>query len=379
MITIIVAFSCLLAIAPAALFLRNVLLYRPLPAQIAAPVSCSVLVPARNEEKNIADALRSILRSRDIDLEVIVLDDGSSDRTAEIVREFAATDNRVRLEEGRPLPNGWCGKNFACYQLARLARYPLLFFLDADVRVARTDSLNRLAAFVQESRASLVSGVPQQVTVGTMEKLIVPLIHFVLLGFLPMKRMRANTDPRFAAACGQIIAVRHDAYQDAGGHAAIAASLHDGLMLARRFRVRGCKTDLFDATNTFSCRMYRSAVDVWAGFLKNAQEGLAAPRLVVPATVILLFGQVFPICFLFLTTSFTDHMLAWIATVAVFVPRLIGVVRFRQSFPGTVLHPLGIALLVAIQCVGFVSSLVGWRTKWKGRICLPAQATKGSF
>jgi hypothetical protein len=379
MITIMVALSCLLAIVPAGLFLRNLFLYRPLPARTAARASCSVLIPARNEENNIANALRSILRSRDINLEVIVLDDGSNDRTTEIVRAFAATDKRVRVEEGRPLPNGWCGKNFACHQLARLARYPLLVFLDADVRVTRRDSLSRLAAFVKESSASLVSGVPRQVTVGIMEKLIVPLIHFVLLGFLPVKRMRVNTDPRFAAACGQIIAVRHNAYRAAGGHAAIAASLHDGFMLARRFRFSGCKTDLFDATNTFSCRMYHSAGEVWTGFLKNAREGLGAPRLILPATVILLFGQVLPICFLFLAASFMDSMLAWIATVAIFLPRLIGVVRFRQSFLGAVLHPLGIVLLVAIQCVGFVSALAGRRAVWKGRICLPAQATKSSF
>jgi hypothetical protein len=372
--TIIVGFSCLLAIIPAALFVRNLFLYRPLPARTGAQASCSVLIPARNEAKNIAIALRSILRSREIDLEVIVLDDGSSDRTAHIVRAFAATDKRVRLEEGRPLLNGWCGKNFACHQLARLARYPLLVFLDADVRVTRRDSLNRLAAFVKESGASLVSGVPQQVTVGVMEKLIVPLIHFVLLGFLPIKQMRNNSDPRFAAACGQIVAVRRDAYRASGGHAAIAGTLQDGLMLARLFRSMSLKTDLFDATNTFSCRMYHNASEVRAGFLKNAGEGLGAPRLILPATVILLFGQVLPIYFVFLSTSFMASVLAWIATAALFLPRLIGVVRFRQSFLGAILHPVGIALLLTIQCAGFVRALAGRRAVWKGRICLPVHS-----
>ncbi len=377
--TIVVGFSCLLALVPTALFLRNLFLYRSLPARTAERASCSVLVPARNEERNIDFALRSILRSREIDLEVIVLDDNSSDRTAQIVRGFAATDKRVRLENGRTLPDGWSGKNFACHQLADLARCPLLVFLDADVRVTRRDSLSRLAAFVNESGASLVSGVPRQVTVGIMEKLIVPLIHFVLLGFLPMKRMRADTDPRFAAACGQIIAVRRDAYRITGGHAAIASSFHDGLMLARRFRAFHYKTDLFDATNTFSCRMYHSAAEVWAGFSKNVSEGLGTPRIILPATVILLFGQVLPIYFLLLAASFTGCELAWIATAAVFVPRLIGVGRFRQSFLGALLHPLGIVLLVAIQCIGFVSALAGRRAVWKGRICLPAPATKTSF
>ena len=153
---------------------------------------CSVLIPARNEEANIGAALRSVLQSEGIDFEVIVLDDGSSDRTAEIVREIADGDARVRLESAQPLPAGWCGKNFACHQLAALARHPLLIFLDADVRVLRSDSLARLAHFVEQSGAALVSGVPREETRGLMEKLIVPLIHFVLLGFLPMRRMRTE-------------------------------------------------------------------------------------------------------------------------------------------------------------------------------------------
>jgi glycosyltransferase involved in cell wall biosynthesis len=375
MITIILAVSCFFAVVPAGLFLRNLFLYRPLPASTASRASCSVLLPARNEEKNIAAALRSVLRTREIDLEVIVLDDGSSDRTAEIVRAFAKTDKRLRLEHGRPLPDGWCGKNFACHQLADLARYPLLIFLDADIRVARRDSLSRLAAFVQESGVGLVSGVPRQITVGIMEKLIVPLIHFVLLGFLPVKQMRGNNDPKFAAACGQIVAVRRDAYRASGGHAAIMGSLHDGLMLARLFRSCGYKTDLFDATNTFTCRMYRRAGEVWMGFVKNAREGLGSPRLIFPATVILLFGQVLPVFFFISAASSMDRVLAGIGTGAVFLPRLISMVRFRQSFLGALTHPLGVAVLIAIQWAGFVSGLARRGTVWKGRTCLFAEAT----
>ena len=142
----------------------------------------------------------------------------------------------MRLESAQPLPAGWCGKNFACHQLAALARHPLLIFLDADVRVLRSDSLARLARFMAQSRAALVSGVPREETRGLMEKLIVPLIHFVLLGFLPLRRMRTSTDPRFAAACGQILAVRRIDYERAGGHAAVADRLHDAVALARTMR-----------------------------------------------------------------------------------------------------------------------------------------------
>lgn len=360
--------GCLLALIPAALFLRNLALYSPLPRAGAARARCSVLIPARNEEAHIAAALRSVLLSDGIEMDLIVLDDGSTDRTAEIVREIAAADPRVRIETAQPLPAGWCGKNFACQQLATLARHPLLVFMDADVRVSRPDSLARLAQFMEESGAALASGVPREETGSLLEKLIIPLIHFVLLGFLPLRRMRAGTDPRFAAACGQILAVRRDAYESTGGHAAVADRIHDAVALTRSFRAQGRATDLFDATDTFHCRMYRSAPEVWHGFAKNAHEGLGSPRLIVPATLLLLGGQVLPPLLL----GFAPSPLALIATAAAFLPRLIAVVRFRQSLLGALLHPIGIAALVAIQWSAFLRRRPA---VWKGRSYSPIHAT----
>src|SRR6476620_12246143 len=142
--------SCILALVPMLLFLRNLRLYRLLPRAHSLGRKWAVLIPARNEEANIGASLRSVLDSDGVEIEVIVLDDHSTDRTAGIVRAIAQTDPRVRLETAPPLPAGWFGKNFACHRLAGLARHPLLLFLDADVRVSRPDSLARLAAFVEQ-------------------------------------------------------------------------------------------------------------------------------------------------------------------------------------------------------------------------------------
>lgn len=370
MITWIAAASCLLALIPALLFLRNLALYAPLPQSGSASPKCSVLIPARNEEANIAAALNSILQSEGVELEVIILDDGSTDHTADIVHKFTA-DPRVRLETAEPLRLGWCGKNFACHQLAALAKHPLLVFMDADVRVSRPDSLARLAAFMDQSRAALVSGVPHEETRGLTEKLIIPLIHFVLLGFLPLERMRKSSDPRFAAACGQILAVRREAYDPVGGHTTIANRIHDAVALTRTFRAHGFATDLFDATDTFHCRMYRRASEVWHGFAKNAHEGLGSPQLIVPTTLLLLAGQVLPLVLLAFAVSPLAFTFSLIGTLAAFLPRIIASVRFHQSVLSAVLHPFGICALVAIQWFAFFRSLRKRPATWKGREYLP--------
>ncbi len=371
MITALSITAFILAIVPAGLFLRNLALYRSLPSADGVFRKCSVLIPARNEEANIEAALRSVLASEGVEFEVVVLDDGSTDRTAEITREFARRDARARLEVAPPLPPGWCGKNHACQQLAALARYPLLVFMDADARMSRSDSLARLAHFMAMSEAALASGVPREETRGFMERLIIPLIHFVLLGFLPIERMRRSTDPRFAAACGQILAVQRDVYERAGGHAAVADRIHDGVALTRNFRARGFRTDLFDATDTFGCRMYRSAAEVLHGFAKNAHEGLASRQLIIPSTVLLLGGQVLPLALVLFAPSF----LAALALGAAYLPRLVGIRRFDQSLIGAVLHPLGVCVLIAIQWFAFIRSLRRRPAVWKGRAYPVIQTT----
>ena len=96
--------------------------------------------------------------------------------------------------------------------------------------------------------------------------------------------MRRSRHPAYGAGCGQLFLARREAYETAGGHAAIRATLHDGVKLPRAFRAAGLRTDLFDATDVASCRMYRNAGEVWRGLAKNATEGLAAPGKIVPAT-----------------------------------------------------------------------------------------------
>lgn len=362
------------ALIPALLFWRNLGRYAPPPAPAGRP-AVSVLIPARNEESSIRGAVEAALASRGVDLEVVVLDDHSEDRTAEIVLEIASRDPRARLEAAPPLPAGWCGKQHACAALAGLARHPLLLFVDADVRLA-PDGAARAAAFLAGSGAGLVSGVPRQETATFLERLLLPLIHFILLGFLPMGLMRRRfRAPAFGAGCGQLFLARRDAYGQAGGHAAIRASLHDGLTLPRAFRQAGIATDLFDATAVASCRMYRSAGEVWRGLSKNATEGIAAPGRIVPFTLLLGAGQVAPPALLLLALFGglpADVLLpAALGSLAGWLPRLAAARRFRQPLDGALLHPAAILVFLALQWLALGRRLLGRPAGWKGRSYRP--------
>ena len=192
------------------------------------------------------------------------------------------------------------------------------------------------------------------------------MIHFVLLGFLPLARMRASRHPAYATGCGQLIVVNAEAYRASGGHSAMRARIHDGLALPKIFRTAGYRTDLFDATDVATCRMYRSDRAVWRGLAKNVHEGLGSPGLIGPATLVLGLGQIAP--FLLLAAhSRAIFLLALTASFSALALRLIAARRFQQPLAAIVLHPFAIAALVGIQWWGLVRYLFGRPPEWKGR------------
>ena len=368
-----------LAALPALLTVANLRLFRPPPEPPAGgplpPVS--VLVPARNEERAIGRLMGDVLASEGVDLELVVLDDSSDDRTAEIVAAVADRDPRVRLVRGGPLPAGWCGKQHACWQLARAARHDTWVFLDVDVVPAR-DAVARSVAFLESGGAGLASGFPRQETGSFLEWLLLPLIHFVLLGYLPLARARQDNTPSLAAGCGQLFVTRRADYERAGGHAAIRASLHDGVKLPRAYRRAERVTDIFDATEIASCRMYSRSLDVWRGLSKNATEGVGSAATIVPFTILLGGGAVLPPLFAGwgLATGFagwpTGAAAVTLAAAALaYVPRILDAVRFRQSITSALVHPLGVAVFLAIQWVALVRKTLGLKTAWRGRSLAP--------
>jgi glycosyltransferase involved in cell wall biosynthesis len=372
------------AFQPLVLSVVNMRRYRraPLLAEVAAETRAlrvAVCIPARNEKANIEACVRSVLASQGVDVRAYVYDDESTDGTGEIVARLAAEDPRVVVVPRRPLPAGWNGKQHACFRMAEhgLGFDPDLewfLFTDADVRL-EPDAVARALGFALRSKSALVSTVPREITGTIGEMLLVPLIHFVLMSYLPIGRMRSTLDPAASAACGQFILVSRAAYRAAGtganyGHAGFKDSMHDGVKFPRAVRRAGLRTDLYDGTESVSCRMYRGFGETWRGFAKNAYEGLGSLGLLVFITVYHALGQVLPWIVLVLaalTAQWSSGAgLASGAILCALVGRALLAARFRQSWWNIPLHLASILMLSAVQWRSLWLHRTGKRS-WKGR------------
>ncbi len=230
--------------------------------------------------------------------------------------------------------------------------------------------LRRLVDYQQSSQVALLSAFPHQETGTVLEKWLVPMMHVILLGYLPLRRMRENDDAAFAAGCGQLFMTTREAYHAAGTHEAIKQSRHDGLKLPRAYRMAGLKTDVVDGTDLASCRMYDSARQVIQGLLKNAHEGIANARLIVPFSVLLLGAAVLPLITLIASIrsgSLLCGLLSLIGVVLGHLPRAVGAVKFRQSFLGVLFHSVATSIFVALQWVALWMQATGRSVAWRGR------------
>lgn len=373
MILLLAITSLVFAAIPTLMFLANLPLFRldVVEEQDTSTrnESISVLIPARDEAAGIEACVRSCLESTNVELEVVVLDDHSEDATAEIVEAIGKEDDRVRLLSGKPLPAGWNGKQHACKQLAESARLELFLFLDADVRLAPT-AVARLLRHRRASSVDLLSAFPMQETGTWLECWLIPMMHYILLGFLPFSRMRERRDPSLAAGCGQLFLTTREAYLAAGTHEAIRESRHDGLKLPRAYRAAGLMTDVVDGSELARCRMYRGAGQVVRGLLKNAAEGIANPKLIGVFTVLLLGASLLPVVALGWSLVAGHTIAATVAGLAVAIahlPRFVAASRIRQSMFGAACHVPATVTFVILQWVALVYHLSGKQVAWRGR------------
>ncbi len=237
------------------------------PDEVAERVS--VLVPARDEEGSLGQLLHDLGAQRGVPrLEVLVLDDSSTDGTAALAQQVADHDPRVRVLHGAGPPSGWLGKPAACQQLAERAAGTVLVFVDADVRLEPL-ALAATVAVLRAHELDLVSPYPRQITVGALERLVQPLLQWSWASTLPLRVAERSTRASLSAANGQLLAVDAGAYRRAGGHAGVAGEVLDDMALVRAVKASGGRGGIVDGSDLASCRMYESSADLVEGYAKS--------------------------------------------------------------------------------------------------------------
>lgn len=235
----------------------------------------SIIIPAKNEEANLPGLLESVLSQRYRTIEVIIVDDSSTDRTRKVAREFAAGDTRVRVVEARDLPEGWTGKCHACSEGIREARGEYLLQVDCDVRLKDPDVIGGLVSYAQSNDVDLYSVIPQQRLVGFAERLLGPAVYTIMgLAFMPLKKVNDPNDPK-AAAVGQCLFFKRSSYEAVGGHEAVKRHIAEDIAIAKLIKSQGMRLALHHSRGAVSVRMYTSAAEIWQGWSRHIYRSAA--------------------------------------------------------------------------------------------------------
>ncbi|MEJ7693076.1 glycosyltransferase family 2 protein [Daejeonella sp.] len=320
----------------------------------------SVLIPARDEEQNILNLLQSIREQDYPHYEVIVLDDHSSDRTLEICEKFAASDKRFRVVPGKELPKDWLGKNYACYQLAQEARGKFLMFLDADETVA-DGLLNNAVHRMKFYRLDLLSLFTNQVMVTLGERMIVPLMHFILLNLLPLRLVRLSKSPAFSAASGQFMMFKAENYKEYQWHEMVKKKVVEDIEIMRSVKGLGFRGEALLANGYVFCRMYRNFTDAFRGFSKNLLAGFN--NNVIGLFLYLLLVILGPLAMAYILSA---ELLFFAMALIILSRVMISLMSGQNVWLNIILHPVQLLSMLFIAVISvkkyFTKTIV-----WKGR------------
>lgn len=321
----------------------------------------SILIPARNEEKNLKKCVTSIMNQNYENFELIVLDDNSTDDTLKILKNLQKKFN-FKVLQGLPLENGWLGKNYACKQLSEHSTGEILIFTDADNYISPY-AIENTVSYIDRYNLSFFSAFPQQITKTFWEKLIIPVIDLLLFSFLPLWANYLSKNPAFAAANGQWIAVIKDDYLLIGGHKSVKNKVVEDVSLCREFKRKNLKVMTASGKGVVFGRMYSKFYEIWEGFSKNI-FGLTDFNLIPFFLIlsILLISSVFPYFMLFIHLKFAIILISLIL-----LWRLILSLRYGHNpFISLFLHPVSIIIIILIGINSVIKYYKGG-LNWKGR------------
>jgi len=321
----------------------------------------SVLIPARNEEKNIENLLNDLLHAKYKNLEIIVFNDQSTDNTARVVQEFAEKDARVRLINSNELPAGWLGKNFACHKLAHSAIGEYLLFLDADVRI-KPEAVESALVQMQKYDLKLLSIFPRQIMHTFEEKITVPSMNNILLSLLPLILTRISSRPSLSAANGQFMLFESNTYKTLIPHQKVKEQKVEDILISRLYKRNNLKIQCMTGNRSIQCRMYTNYNEAVQGFSRSVSQFFGGSN--IAAAFYWLIGT-------FGTISVLASLNIWLSTIIIFLAMSIKImisISSKQNIMDNLFY--GIIQQLVLGHIILRSYLNKKRKafEWKGRV-----------
>ena len=360
---------CLAALGVLLLVAWNVAAWPKLrPAQEELDGQVSVLIPARNEAATVGACLDAVFQQGALVGEVLVYDDHSIDGTADVIVGFRELDDRVRILKPHALPQGWCGKTFACARLAAAARSEWLLFLDADARL-EPRAVARMLHEAQTRNVTLLSCWPGFDVASFWERLLMPMLNFIVFTMFPAPLSLRRWDASLGLAHGACIFVHRNTYARVGGHETVRNEIFEDTRIARVWRERGARGVCLDGRDVVRVRMYGSLAEIWKGFRKNFYPAFRHGSL---------FWAFLTFHALIFLTPFAALPMAlagvpgWTplaaASVCILASRTLLALRFRQPLWSVLGHPIAQAMVIALGVASWWRCATGRGVDWKGRI-----------
>lgn len=365
-------------------FIANTSHFKTLPKHSSNhKLRISILIPARNEEKSILNCLTSAVNQNYANVEIIVLDDNSTDQTPHIVNGIKKNhpDCDLKILNGLPKPEQWLGKNWACHQLSEAATGQILIFIDADT-VLEPGFLESVNTAISTLDLDALTVWPHQILGSFWERVVIPQMYYVIYTLLPIKY--TYTDPKwmpkplipkfrasFAAACGQCMVFTRNTYQITGGHESVKDQVVEDVEMARLIREKNLRFRMFHGNDSLNCRMYTSESEILQGFRKNFLAGF---NYNIPFFFFSWFlhvvGYILPFFALVFGALTQNPFIVTLSVLMILLPLFL---RFfidtenRWSMAYSSLHIIGVLWFNRLAMIVLSDRIMGRKTNWKNR------------